>query len=315
MSALILIELNGSEVNACSRAAITAASQLSDSIDALVLTNDASNSASVSKLAGINSVKMIVDDALENANVEVASKLIADAMSGYKYLVSGSSTYSKNILPRVGALLDVQPISDVCEIKSNNTFVRPLYAGNIMATVESSDDTIIMTVRATAFEHSGDGGSAEVEVLSSTIPESNSTFISLQESQSERPELTTAARIVSGGRGLGSKENFALIEQLADKLDAAVGASRAAVDAGFISNDYQVGQTGKVVVPDLYIAVGISGAIQHLAGMKESKIIVAINKDGEAPIFSVADYGLEADLFEALPQFLEELNKLNSIQK
>ena len=305
MSALILIELNGSEVNACSRAAITAASQLSDSIDALVLTNDASNSASVSKLAGINLVKMIVDDALENANVEVASKLIADAMSGYKYLVSGSSTYSKNILPRVGALLDVQPISDGCEIKSNNTFVRPLYAGNIMATVESSDDTIIMTVRATAFEHSGDGGSAEVEVLSSTIPESNSTFISLQESQSERPELTTAARIVSGGRGLGSKENFALIEQLADKLDAAVGASRAAVDAGFISNDYQVGQTGKVVAPQLYLAVGISGAIQHLAGMKDSQVIVVINNDPDAPMSRMADLVWQTDLFGALKELNE----------
>ncbi len=305
MSALILIELNGSEVNACSRAAITAASQLSDSIDALVLTNDASNSASVSKLAGINSVKMIVDDALENANVEVASKLIADAMSGYKYLVSGSSTYSTNIVPRVGALLDVQTISDVCEIKSNNTFVRPLYAGNIMATVESSDDTIIMTVRATAFEHSGDGGSAEVEVLSSTIPKSNSTFISLQESQSERPELTTAARIVSGGRVLGSKENFALIEQLADKLDAAVGASRAAVDAGFISNDYQVGQTGKVVAPKLYLAVGISGAIQHLAGMKDSQVIVVINNDPDAPMSRMADLVWQTDLFGALKELNE----------
>ena len=305
MSALILIELNGSEVNASSRAAITAASQLSDSIDALVLTNDSSNSESVSKLAGINSVKMIVDDALEHANVEVASKLIAEAMSGYKYLVSGSSTYSKNILPRVGAVLDVQPISDVCEIKSNNTFVRPLYAGNIMATVESSDEIIIMTVRATAFEHSGDGGSAKVEALSSTIPESNSTFISLQESQSERPELTTAARIVSGGRGLGSKENFALIEQLADKLDAAVGASRAAVDAGFISNDYQVGQTGKVVAPQLYLAVGISGAIQHLAGMKDSQVIVVINNDPDAPMSRMADLVWQTDLFVALKELNE----------
>jgi electron transfer flavoprotein alpha subunit len=302
MSVLVLIELNGSEVSANSRAAITAASQLSDNIDALVLTNDSSSSASVAALNDIDNVKMIVDDALENANVEVASKLVADAMDGYKFLVSGSSTYSKNILPRVGALLDVQPISDVCVIKSNNTFVRPLYAGNIMATVESSDETIVMTVRATAFEHSGDGGSAAVEVLSVAIPESNSTFVSLQESQSERPELTTAERIVSGGRGLGSEENFALIEQLADKLDAAVGASRAAVDAGFISNDYQVGQTGKVVAPKLYLAVGISGAIQHLAGMKDSQVIVVINSDPDAPMSRMADLVWQVDLFDALKE-------------
>ena len=302
MSALVLIELNGSEVSASSRAAITAASQLTDNIDALVLTNESSNSASVAALAGISSVKMIVDATLENVNVEVASKLVADAMSDYKFLVSGSSTYSKNILPRVGALLDVQPISDVCEIKSNNTFVRPLYAGNIMATVESSDETIVMTVRATAFEHSNDGGSAQVETLSVDIPESNSTFISLQESQSERPELTTAERIVSGGRGLGSEENFVLIEQLADKLDAAVGASRAAVDAGFISNDYQVGQTGKVVAPKLYLAVGISGAIQHLAGMKDSQVIVVINSDPDAPMSRMADLVWQVDLFDALKE-------------
>ena len=307
MSALILIELNGSEVSANSRAAITAATQLSDTIDALVLTNDASNGSSVSVLAGINTVKMIVDDSLENANVEVASKLIADVMTGYGYLISGSSTFSKNILPRVGALLDVQPISDVCEIKSNNTFVRPLYAGNVMATVETSDETIVMTVRATAFEHSGDGGSASVETISSSMPGSNSEFISLQESESERPELTTAERIVSGGRGLGSKENFTLIEQLADKLDAAIGASRAAVDAGFISNDYQVGQTGKVVAPKLYLAVGISGAIQHLAGMKDSQVIVVINNDPDAPMSRMADLVWQVDLFDAL-------NELNAYQ-
>ncbi len=307
MSALILIELNGSEVSANSRAAITAASQLSDSVDALVLTNDASNSSSVATLSGINTVKMIVDDSLENSSVEVASKLIADVMGNYKYLISGSSTFSKNILPRVGALLDVQPISDVCEIKSNNTFVRPLYAGNVMATVETSDETIVMTVRSTAFEHSGDGGSASVESLSASMSESNSSFVSLQESESERPELTTADRIVSGGRGLGSKENFALIEQLADKLDAAVGASRAAVDAGFISNDYQVGQTGKVVAPKLYLAVGISGAIQHLAGMKDSQVIVVINNDPDAPMSRMADLVWQVDLFDAL-------NELNAYQ-
>ena len=307
MSVIILIELNGSEVSASSRAAITAASELSDSVDALVLTHDASNSSSVSQLSGINSVKMIVDDSLENVNVEVASKLIADVMGDYDYLVAGSSTFSKNILPRVGALLDVQPISDVCEIKTNNTFVRPLYAGNVMATVESSDETIVMTVRSTAFEHSGDGGSASVETISASMPSSSSEFVSLQESESERPELTTAERIVSGGRGLGSKENFALIEQLADKMDAAVGASRAAVDAGFISNDYQVGQTGKVVAPKLYLAVGISGAIQHLAGMKDSQVIVVINNDPDAPMSRMADLVWQVDLFDAL-------NELNAYQ-
>ncbi len=307
MSALILIELNGSEVSANSRAALTAASQLADSVDALVLTNDSANASATAALNGINTVKTIVDDSLEHANVEVASKLIADVMADYKFLVSGSSTYSKNILPRVGALLDVQPISDVCEIKSPNTFVRPLYAGNVMATVETSDETIVMTVRATAFDHGGDGGSAAVESLSPSMPESNSSFVSLQESQSERPELTTAERIVSGGRGLGSKDNFALIEQLADKLDAAVGASRAAVDAGFISNDYQVGQTGKVVAPKLYLAVGISGAIQHLAGMKDSQVIVVINNDPDAPMSRMADLVWQVDLFDAL-------NELNAYQ-
>ena len=305
MSALVLIELNGSEVSANSRAAITAASQLSDTIDALVLTNAIDNASQTSSLAGLSTVKVIVNDELEHACVEVASGLIAEVMASYDYLVAGSSTYSKNIVPRVGALLDFQPISDVCEIKSKNTFVRPLYAGNIMATVESSDSKILMTVRSTSFEHSQDGGSASIEELSLTMPESHSTFVSLQESQSERPELTTAARIISGGRGLGSKENFALIDQLADKLDAAVGASRAAVDAGFITNDYQVGQTGKVVAPKLYIAVGISGAIQHLAGMKDSQVIVAINNDPDAPMCRMADLIWKTDLFGAMQEMID----------
>ena len=305
MSALVLIELNGSVVSANSRAAITAASQLSDTIDALVLTNDIDNASQTSSLEGLSTVKVIVNDELEHACVEVASGLIAEVMAGYEYLVAGSSTYSKNIVPRVGALLDVQPISDVCEIKSKNTFVRPLYAGNIMATVESSDAKILMTVRSTSFEHSQDGGSASIKELSLIMPESQSTFVSLQESQSERPELTTAARIVSGGRGLGSKENFALIDQLADKLDAAVGASRAAVDAGFITNDYQVGQTGKVVAPKLYIAVGISGAIQHLAGMKDSQVIVAINNDPDAPMCRMADLIWKTDLFGAMQEMID----------
>ncbi|MCS5592425.1 MAG: FAD-binding protein [Gammaproteobacteria bacterium] len=305
MSALVLIELHGSEISANSRAAVTAAAQLSDSVDALVLTNDAANATAVASISGINTVKVITDSSLEHVSAGIASKLIAGVMSDYQYLVAGSATYSKNIIPVVGALLDVQPITDVCEVKSANTFVRPLYAGNIMATVESCDTTILLTVRPTAFEHSEDGGSATLEELSVSVPESNSTFVSLQESQSERPELTTAERIVSGGRGLGSQENFALIEQLADKLDAAVGASRAAVDAGFISNDYQVGQTGKVVAPKLYMAVGISGAIQHLAGMKDSQVIVVINNDADAPMARMADLVWNTDLFGAVQELID----------
>jgi len=305
MSALVLIELHGAEISANSRAAVTAATQLSDTVDALVLTNDAANASAVAAINGLSTVKVVADAALEHVSAGIASKLIAGVMSDYQYLVAGSATYSKNIVPVVGALLDVQPISDVCEVKSANTFARPLYAGNIMATVESSDEKILLTVRATSFDHAEDGGSAAIEELSVDIPESNSTFISLQESQSERPELTTADRIVSGGRGLGSKENFGLIEQLADKLDAAVGASRAAVDAGFISNDYQVGQTGKVVAPRLYMAVGISGAIQHLAGMKDSQVIVVINNDGDAPMARMADLVWNTDLFGAVQDLID----------
>ena len=305
MSALVLIELHGAEISANSRAAVTAATQLSDTVDALVLTNDAANASSVATISGINTVKVITDASLEHVSAGIASKLIAEVMGDYQYLIAGSATYSKNIIPVVGALLDVQPISDVCAVKSANTFVRPLYAGNIMATVESSDEKVLLTVRATAFDHAEDGGSATIEQLSIDVPESNSTFVSLQESQSERPELTTADRIVSGGRGLGSKENFGLIEQLADKLDAAVGASRAAVDAGFISNDYQVGQTGKVVAPKLYMAVGISGAIQHLAGMKDSQVIVVINNDSDAPMARMADLVWNTDLFGAVQELID----------
>ena len=305
MSALVLIELHGAEISANSRAAVTAATQLSGTVDALVLTNDAANASAVAAISDVNTVKVVADAALEHVSAGIASKIIAGVMSDYQYLIAGSATYSKNIVPVVGALLDVQPISDVCEVKSPNTFARPLYAGNIMATVESSDEKILLTVRATSFDHAEDSGSAVIEELSVDIPESNSTFISLQESQSERPELTTADRIVSGGRGLGSKESFGLIEQLADKLDAAVGASRAAVDAGFISNDYQVGQTGKVVAPKLYMAVGISGAIQHLAGMKDSQVIVVINNDGDAPMARMADLVWNTDLFGAVQDLID----------
>ena len=219
-------------------------------------------------------------------------------------------------MPRVAANLDTSQISDIIKVISNDTFLRPIYAGNAFATVKSNDPKKCITVRPTSFDPApSTGGSAEIVKGEASEEYSLTKFIKKEEIKSDRPELGTARIVISGGRGLQSGENFKLITAIADKLNAAIGASRAAVDAGYITNDHQVGQTGKVVVPDLYIAVGISGAIQHLAGMKESKVIVAINKDGEAPIFSVADYGLEADLFEALPQFLEELNKLNTIQK
>jgi electron transfer flavoprotein alpha subunit len=219
-------------------------------------------------------------------------------------------------MPRVAALLDTSQISDIIKINSSDTFTRPIYAGNAFATVKSNDKKKCITIRPTSFDPVlTSGGSSPIEKVEAADIPNVSKFIKREETKSERPELGTARVVISGGRGLQSKENFKLINTIADKLNGAVGASRAAVDAGYISNDHQVGQTGKVVVPDLYIAVGISGAIQHLAGMKESKVIVAINKDSEAPIFGIADYGLEADLFEALPQLLEELNKLNTTQK
>ena len=219
-------------------------------------------------------------------------------------------------MPRIAALLDTSQVSDIIKVISADTFLRPIYAGNAFATVKSNDKKKCITIRPTSFEPAPtSGGSAEIVKSEPGEAFKNSKFVKREEIKSDRPELGTARIVISGGRGMQNSENFKLISAIADKLNAAIGASRAAVDAGYITNDHQVGQTGKVVVPDLYIAVGISGAIQHLAGMKESKIIVAINKDGEAPIFSVADYGLEADLFEALPQFLEELNKLNTIQK
>tara|TARA_Y100001958_G_C20942186_1_gene348158 strand:- start:32 stop:691 length:660 start_codon:yes stop_codon:yes gene_type:complete len=219
-------------------------------------------------------------------------------------------------MPRIAALMDCSQISDIIKVISPDTFLRPIYAGNAFATVKSNDKKKCVTIRPTSFDPSPtDGGSAEIIKGDGAEQFTMTTFVKKEEIKSDRPELGTARIVISGGRGMQSGDNFKLITAIADKLNAAIGASRAAVDAGYITNDHQVGQTGKVVVPDLYIAVGISGAIQHLAGMKESKVIVAINKDGEAPIFSVADYGLEADLFEALPQFLEELNKLNTIQK
>ena len=252
----------------------------------------------------------------ENYLAENLTPLVVKIADKYTHIIASANTFGKNFMPRVAAMLDTSQISDIIKINSSDTFVRPIYAGNAFATVKSNDKKKCITIRPTSFDPtSTSGGSAQIEKIDSVDIPNISKFIKREESKSERPELGTARIVISGGRGMQSGENFKLINAIADKLNAAVGASRAAVDAGYISNDHQVGQTGKVVVPDLYIAVGISGAIQHLAGMKESKIVVAINKDGEAPIFSIADYGLEADLFQALPQFLEELNKLNTIQK
>ena len=252
----------------------------------------------------------------ENFLAENFAPVIVKLADNYSHIVCSANTFGKNLMPRIAAKLDTSQVSDIIKVESADTFVRPIYAGNAFATVKSTDAKKCITIRPTSFDPcESSGGSAPIETAEAGEEFSLTKFVKREEIKSDRPELGTARIVVSGGRGMQSGDNFKLITSIADKLNAAIGASRAAVDAGYISNDHQVGQTGKVVVPDLYIAVGISGAIQHLAGMKESKVIVAINKDGEAPIFSVADYGLEADLFEALPQFLEELNKLNTIQK
>jgi len=310
MSILVVAEHDNSELKAATLNAVTAAAELGP-VTLLVAGKDcASVAEQAAKIAGVVKVIVADDDAFAHGLGENVASLLVDLAPGYSHLLAPATTSGKNIMPRVAALLDVAQISEITAIESADTFVRPIYAGNAMATVKTADAPKVLTVRGTAFEPAAlDGGSAVIEAVNGGGDQGLSSFVSQEVSKSERPELTTARIVISGGRGMQSGDNFHLLEGIADKLGAAVGASRAAVDAGYVPNDYQVGQTGKVVAPDLYIAVGISGAIQHLAGMKDSKVIVAINKDDEAPIFQITDYGLVADLFEALPQLSAELDK------
>jgi electron transfer flavoprotein alpha subunit len=303
MSILVIAEHDNTQLKAATLNTVTAASQLGDDIHLLVAGSGcAAVAEAAAKIAGISKVLVADDAAYEHPLAEGLSLLITQLAEGYSHVLASATTYGKNFMPRVAALLDVAMLSDITAIESEDTFVRPIYAGNALATVQSRDRIKLITVRGTAFDAAGEGGSAAIENIAAGEAYTQSSYVGSELTVSERPELTSAKIVVSGGRGMGSGENFKLIEAVADKLNAAIGASRAAVDAGYVPNDYQVGQTGKIVAPDLYIAVGISGAIQHLAGMKESKVIVAINKDEEAPIFQVADYGLVADLFEALPE-------------
>jgi electron transfer flavoprotein alpha subunit len=304
MAILVIAEHDNQSLKAATKNAVAAAAKIGGEIHVLVAGAGCANAAAeAAKLAGVAKVKVAdaahyADQTAEN----IAALIVANA-AGYSHIVAPATTSGKNYAPRVAALLDVAQISDIVGVESADTFVRPIYAGNALATVQSADAVKVITVRTTGFEPVAEGGSAAVESIAAAADLGNAKLVSRELTKSERPELTAAKIIVSGGRGLGNGENYkALLEPLADKLNAALGASRAAVDAGFVPNDYQVGQTGKIVAPQLYIAVGISGAIQHLAGMKDSKVIVAINKDPEAPIFQVADYGLVADLFEVVPQ-------------
>ena len=317
MAVLLIAEHNNKELRPFTLNAATAASQIDSDVHAVIIGQNSADAAKqLSELPVVKKVLSVEGAHYENFTAENFAPVIVKLAENYSHIVCSANTFGKNLMPRIAAHLDTSQVSDIIKVISPDTFLRPIYAGNAFATIKSNDVKKCVTIRPTSFDPcESTGGSATIEKIDASEEFSNTKFIKREEIKSDRPELGTARIVVSGGRGMQNGENFKLITEIADKLGAAIGASRAAVDAGYISNDHQVGQTGKVVVPDLYIAVGISGAIQHLAGMKESKVIVAINKDGEAPIFSVADYGLEADLFEALPQFMEELNKLNTIQK
>lgn len=309
MAILVVAEHDGTRVKASTLSTLGAAQKIGGDIDLLIAGADAQGAIDMAvRIEGIRSVLNADDADYEHCLAESYAPLIEDLAEDYTHILMPATTFGKNILPRAAALLDVQPISDICGIVDADTFDRPVYAGNAIATVRSKDNLKLISVRGSSFDGVAiEGGSATLKDVEFVTGQQQSRFISQELSVSERPELTAADIVVSGGRGVGSAEDFALIEALADKLGGAVGASRAAVDAGYVPNDYQVGQTGKIVAPQLYIAIGLSGAIQHLAGMKDSKIIVAINKDEDAPIFQVADYGLVADLFDAVPELTDKL--------
>ena len=309
MSVLVLCDHENGQLSPVTLNTITAATEISGDIDLLVAGDTSGNVVNeAASIANVNKVLAANDEIFENGLAENLTPLMESLSANYSHIMASATTNGKNVMPRLAAKLDVMQISDIIKVVDTNTFQRPIYAGNALQTVASSEPIKIITVRGTAFEAaSAKGGSAAIETLQSTGDAGLSAYVKSELSSSERPELTSAPIVISGGRGMQDGANFTMLENIADKLGAAVGASRAAVDAGFVSNEYQVGQTGKVVAPDLYMAVGISGAIQHLAGMKDSKIIVAINKDDEAPIFQVADYGLVADLFDAVPKLEKEL--------
>ena len=309
MAALVIAEHEGGTLKGGTPNAVTAASKMGGEVHVLVAGSNARAAAeSASKLAGVKKVVHVAGGQYDGGLAENYAALIVPMASAYSHVVASASAFGKNVMPRVAALLDVAQVSEIIAVESPDTFVRPIYAGNAFATVQSADKIKVVTVRSTGFDAAAQGGSAPIEDAAAGPDKRQSKVLSQELTRSARPELASARRIVSGGRGLGSADNFRIVEALADKLNAAIGASRAAVDSGYVPNDYQVGQTGKIVAPELYIAVGISGAIQHLAGMKDSKVIVAINKDPEAPIFQIADYGLVGDLFEIIPALTAELS-------
>lgn len=306
MAILVIAEHDNRTLNAATRAVVAAAQQIGGDIHVLVVGSGATNVAQqTASLQGVSKVLHADDAGYAHALSESFATLVAGVAKDYSHVLAAATSIGKDVLPRVAALLDSQQVSEIIRVESPSRFVRPIYAGNALEMVENNDAIKVITVRATAFDKVGDGGNAPVEPLPVAALDGRVRFIGQEGTTSARPELASARVVVSGGRGLGSAENFALIEKLADKLGAAIGASRAAVDAGYVPNDHQVGQTGKVVAPELYIAVGISGAIQHLAGMKDSRVIVAINKDENAPIFEIADYGLVGDLFTLLPELTD----------